>query len=540
MPIPVIDIFAGPGGLGEGFSSVLNARNEREFKIALSIEKEKYAHETLTLRSFYRQFEIDEAPDDYYKFLRGEITKEELYQRWPEEIKRAREEAWHATLGDGDGAVSNSEVDKRIELSIGDAENWVLIGGPPCQAYSVAGRNRRKVLFLDESEDERVGLYKQYLRILAVHNPPVFVMENVKGLLSAATKESRIFSNILNDLSDPVSAYLSVSNQNGKPLICPGYKIYSLVVPPDFDEDGNLQYHQKDYVICTENHGVPQTRHRIILLGIRRDIDVVPGTLDHHEEVGISQVLSDLPPLRSGLSKTKNSNENWIGNLLQLRHNLLLDKIEEDVKNEMIKHLDMLQVSEHGVGNEFIPGKFKSTFRPDWFGDRKLEGVCNHSARGHMESDLLRYFFMSSYAKVKGMSPVLKDFPVFLLPKHKNVFKTDGSVTKKFPDRFRVQLASKASKTITSHISQDGHYYVHYDPGQCRSLTVREAARIQTFPDNYFFCGPKTQQFIQVGNAVPPILATEIAKIVQDLFVRWENVKEVKDCQIVTTQYDAD
>jgi DNA (cytosine-5)-methyltransferase 1 len=135
-----------------------------------------------------------------------------------------------------------------------------------------------------------------------------------------------------------------------------------------------------------------------------------------------------------------------------------------------------------------------------------------------MDSDLYRYLFVSAYGKAKDVSPCLKDFPEELLPDHKNVRKNGEN--QKFADRFKVQLWNKPSSTITSHISKDGHYFIHPDPVQCRSLTVREAARLQTFPDNYFFEGNRTQQYHQVGNAVPPLLAKQMAEIVYDIFQR--------------------
>jgi len=145
-----------------------------------------------------------------------------------------------------------------------------------------------------------------------------------------------------------------------------------------------------------------------------------------------------------------------------------------------------------------------------------MGGVCNHATRAHIPGDLQRYLYASCYAKAFGRSPTLGDFPVELLPNHENARNAlDGGL---FADRFRVQLRNRPATTVTSHISKDGHYYIHYDPTQCRSLTVREAARIQTFPDNYFFCGPRTAQYAQVGNAVPPLLAVKVAEIVERIF----------------------
>jgi DNA (cytosine-5)-methyltransferase 1 len=519
LAIPIIDIFAGPGGLGEGFCSLLNKQGERVFDIVLSIEKDYFAHRTLTLRSFFRQFLPGQAPDDYYEFVKGNITLDDLYERWPKEAEVAKREAWHATLGIGEGAVTNEEVDKRIKSVLGKEKNWLMIGGPPCQAYSIVGRSRRQETVLDGVTDERVVLYKQYLRILALHNPAVFVMENVKGILSAETKESPVFSKILEDLADPVKAYIADYGKNGRAMICPGYKVYSLAVEADkFDKDGYPIFKQKDFVIHAEKFGIPQTRHRVILLGIRSDIDLIPDILEKTGEIAISKVLSNLPKLRSGLSKSKDSDAAWRQAVAKIGEEGILADLDEEILEKIYKQLEKVTSPQYKTGGDYLPcDEITIGYEEEWYLDDKIKGVCNHHSRGHMESDLHRYFFVSCFAKVKKISPKLQDFPYVLLPNHENL--NEGLEDKKFADRFRVQLWNKPAKTITSHISKDGHYYIHPDPTQCRSLTVREAARIQTFPDNYYFCGPRTAQFIQVGNAVPPLLANKIAKVVQNVFV---------------------
>jgi DNA (cytosine-5)-methyltransferase 1 len=519
--IPLIDIFAGPGGLGEGFCSLLNADGNRTFKIALSVEKDKYAHETLRLRNFFRQFRPDQVPQNYYEFVKGNISLAELYKRHPEEASEASSEAWHATLGESKEAVSNAEVDERIRQALNGEKNWLLIGGPPCQAYSVVGRVRRQENILNEETDERVGLYKQYLRILAIHNPSVFVMENVKGLLSATTKMDSVFTKILADLSDPVKAYLNDFTQDAVQLKCPGYKIFSLVSEPiEWDDNGNPIFEQRQFLIESEKYGIPQTRHRVILLGIRKDLDHIPSTLRVSDEVSIAKVLSGLPRLRSKLSRRKDNITEWKDAIRSIMKGSVLKGVHSDIRKEIYKQAANLTNPINETGGEYITNQnITCEYKPNWFIDKKLNGISNHTARGHMKDDLLRYFFIACFGKINGFSPQLEDFPSALLPNHQNVYTSEGNITRKFADRFRVQVKNRPSKTITSHISQDGHYYIHFDPLQCRSFTVREAARIQTFPDNYYFCGPRTAQFIQVGNAVPPLLAQKIGKIVSDIFI---------------------
>jgi DNA (cytosine-5)-methyltransferase 1 len=187
------------------------------------------------------------------------------------------------------------------------------------------------------------------------------------------------------------------------------------------------------------------------------------------------------------------------------------------VHDRILNTIDSLTVPRKDRGSEFIPANPGVDYRPDWFIDSRIGGVCNHKTKGHMPSDLHRYLYASCFAQVHDRSPTLKDFPKDLLPNHRNAIEALDRSGGLFADRFRVQLKGKPATTITSHIHKDGHYYIHYDPSQCRSLTVREAARIQTFPDNYLFCGNRTQQYHQVGNAVPPLLAHELAALVYRL-----------------------
>ena len=506
--IPVVDFFAGPGGLGEGFSAPIRGSG-RPFRIMLSVEKDAAAHQTLELRAFFRQFDSRAVPDDYYRMLRGDIARAALFAAYEREADAARKEAWCAELG----ATPASSVRSRIADALQDADPWVLLGGPPCQAYSLAGRSRnsgRKDY--DAATDKRQTLYVEYLQTLADHWPAVFVMENVKGLLSATVNEKRVFTRILDDLHDPRKALAREGRgvrRNGRTHT---YELYSLVrhgLVGDVD--------LTDFVVPSEEFGVPQCRHRVIILGVRNDMNgTPPGLLSPLGRTNASKVLDGLPRLRSGLSQEDDSPEHWIDVLQRARSSVWLRQLDDrTLKSEILDALNSISRPRHDRGNEFVPCSSEVGYEEDWFLDSQIGGVCNHSSRGHMSSDLHRYLFAASFAKVCGCSPVLSDFPSTLRPNHANVKEAlNGG---HFEDRFRVQLRNRPSTTITSHISKDGHYYIHPDPTQCRSLTVREAARLQTFPDNYLFCGNRTSQYTQVGNAVPPLLARAIARIVHSL-----------------------
>ncbi|MFC1829860.1 DNA cytosine methyltransferase [Thermodesulfobacteriota bacterium] len=511
---PVIDMFAGPGGLGEGFSAYTRNDDNSEFKIQLSIEKDIYAHKTLELRSFFRQFPDGEIPPEYYNHIRGEIPRAKLFSFYPSQARSASQESWLATLGE----VAPEIVDKRIERALKGKKRWVLIGGPPCQAYSMIGRARIGGI---KEDDPRVFLYREYMRILARHAPPVFVMENVKGLLSSRVKGSLIFEQILKDLQSPSSAFIKLKGKKKKYLHDVKYNIYSFVKEPEKDIFGIGEYQHQDFVIHCEDYGIPQTRHRVILLGIREDLrNVIANLLNKSpKHISVSQMLSSLPRLRSGLSREYDSEENWLKKIRESLNQPWLSEVPHiaghKVYEKIIQTVTNLRRIRKGRGNEYVYCRKKMTYMRDWFHDPELDGACNHTTKAHMTDDLYRYLYVSCFGKVHKRSPLLVEFPKSLLPNHRNAKKKLR--WSNFADRFRVQLSERPCCTITSHLSKDGHYYIHPDPSQCRSLTVREAARLQTFPDNYFFCGPRTQQYIQVGNAVPPLLAKQIAEIISDV-----------------------
>jgi len=521
--IPVVDLFAGPGGLAEGFSAVSDESGKPCFDVTLSIEKDPSASQTLELRSFFREFPKGGAPDEYYSLLRGEFSREELFQKFPLEASRTNKKVWCAELGSD--KLSEVELKRRIREAIGDAEYWVLVGGPPCQAYSIAGRSRNKgVKDYRAENDPRHFLYKEYLRILGTFWPPVFIMENVRGITSSKVNGNFIFEKILADLRAPHDALAGTQGFWKSRRRSHRYYIYSLVKPiSSTDLFGTPEFNPNDFIIQSEKYGIPQLRHRLILIGIRDDFSgIKPAVLTKRKEIPAGNVLLGLPRIRSGLSKEDDSPELWLTRLKEVTGCQWFSSSNRKT-GDMVLYLMKQVVSVmsspcHDRGAEFIQFKANVGCEHDWYLDPRIGGVCNNTSRSHMVSDLYRYLYAACFAQIKQVSPKLVDFPPDLRPNHVNVPYSLGHDN--FSDRFRVQLYSYPATTITSHLSRDGHYCIHPDPKQCRSLTVREAARIQTFPDNYLFLGSRTAQYVQVGNAVPPFLAKQIAMVVHDVITK--------------------
>jgi DNA (cytosine-5)-methyltransferase 1 len=557
--IPVIDLFAGPGGLGEGFASA-------GYEVALSCELDPIACKTLQLRKFYYLFDNDKIPDEYYQFIRGDISQDDLKEAYPDQFSVALKKVMQVELGN---YSTRREVHRRIRNTLAgfpNRDSFVLIGGPPCQAYSLAGRSRRlggypvdtktgkrvstKELSKEENklikertkkfyEDPKHTLYMEYLEIIAIHRPAIFVMENVKGITSAKKLDAdgeasiTIFGKVMSDLEAPGKSlqgmkHIQDLSDEFKLDLGTEYRLVTLS-----HEEANALISDavirsgKEFVLKSEDYGIPQSRHRVFIVGIRNDLSGRPNLLTQKPTVNVKQIISNMPKLRSGLSKSKDTAKNWADKISLEYKERLKGEAPESLK--LINYVKCITLNANNLdrGGAFVQhhedcslpkGSQKEIMQ--WLIDDRLGGVIQHQTRGHISSDLARYLFCAAYAlhSPEKKSPKIQDWPTEKLrPDHKNIkSNTLGSNGPKLStlthsDRFKVQVWHKPSTTVVSHISKDGHYFIHPDPEQCRSLTVREAARLQTFPDNYFFCGNRTQQYHQVGNAVPPFLARQIA-----------------------------
>jgi DNA (cytosine-5)-methyltransferase 1 len=464
LPIPVVDLFAGPGGLGEGFSRVEDGTRRKVFKTVISIEKDPHARQTLRLRAFYRHFVNigRNPPAAYIRVLKANTAKEKN-----DALRElAQDEAWKAVCEEipewkRGGKPScelgpdNSQIHAAIRERLMGVKRWVLIGGPPCQAYSLVGRSRMRN-HDGSKHDPRHFLYREYLGVIKEFEPTIFVMENVKGLNTAKVGGKPILPMIKRDLE------------------AAGYDLCSIVDPEGLD-----------FMVKSELFGVPQTRHRMIIVGVKKSVKRLRGKL--------------LPMVRNSDVETV------YDALYGLRPLMALNST--------------LSRASYGLAEKGAPFRecssschFKSEALRNFISSRTspLSGVLlNHEARSHMPEDLRRYQWWVDNATNLSSPKLNGKIPKRFLPKHSN---SSASGATAFSDRFKVQVKDRPCGTITSHISKDGHYYIHYDRTQARSFSVREAARIQTFPDDYFFMGNRTQQYHQVGNAVPPYLAYQIGQ----------------------------
>jgi len=400
-----IDIFAGAGGLSEGFM-------KNGFKAIAHIEMNQDACFTLKTRLCYYYLMEHGRINDYYRYLRGEISRDTLYSLVPELLldtvinEKLCEENLHLVFGKIERLMRLQGID-HIDL---------LVGGPPCQAYSLIGR-ARKTKDNKMIGDPRNFLYKLYYQVLIRYKPLMFVFENVPGVLTA---------------------------NNG---------IYFADMQKKFKIAGyNIDYK----ILNASDFGVLQNRRRVILIGWQSHLNYKYPKFDTvSNDFTVNEIFSDLPPLQAGEQK-------------------------DQYETEPTRYL---QWSDIRNKNDILTWHVA---RPNIARDREIYKMVIHT--WNTEKRRLKY----------------TDLPPELCT-HRN--------RTAFLDRFKVVAGDLPfSHTLVAHISKDGHYFIHPDYGQARSISVREAARIQSFPDNFFFEGSRTSAFVQIGNAVPPLMASGIAQ----------------------------
>ncbi|MEC0134349.1 MULTISPECIES: DNA cytosine methyltransferase [Paenibacillus] len=405
-----IDLFAGAGGLSEGFI-------RQGFNPIAHVEMNSYASETIKTRTAYHYLIKNNHLEVYHDYLRGNITKEELYQQIPSSLL---ESILNKEINDETITGIFNQIDDLLLKTTGQTGKIdVIIGGPPCQAYSLVGRARDPQ---NKENDPRNYLYKQYVKFLVKYQPDIFVFENVPGILSAGG------GSYYRDIQD-------LMRENG--------------------------YEIQHKTLDASHYGVLQKRKRVILIGWNKELGYEYPDLKKIEKIGIVEdVLSDLPPIAPG----------------------------EQSNNYFKEPTSYLKWS--NIRNE-------------------QDLLTHHLTRKHNERDLNIYKIAIKLWNEEKKRLKYTDLPEHLRT-HKNL--------KAFLDRFKVVAKDLPySHTVVAHISKDGHHYIHPDINQSRSLSVREAARLQSFPDNYYFEGPRTAIFTQIGNAVPPLMAESIAKQVKKM-----------------------
>ena len=412
-----IDLFAGAGGLSEGFI-------QAGFKPIAHVEMDKAACYTLKSRIAFHYLKSNNQPDIYNAYLKGEIKRSELYEHIPVQLLKS-------VINLPIGSENNEMIFNQISEHLNGEEIDLIIGGPPCQAYSLVGRARSED---GMKKDPRNHLYVQYAKFLEKYKPRFFVFENVLGLKSA--KKGTYLQNI------------------EKLFLKKGYKM-------------------KLYTLAANNFGVLQNRRRVIILGYRIDMNPELPDLDAiriDSVFRVESIFNDLPKINAGQGRDK-------------------------------------YVNYSAETNEYLS---QTCIR------NGIDILTQHVSRPHTDQD--KEIYRIAVNKWNDEHQQRLDYNDLRedLKTHKN--------RHSFFDRFKVVAKDLPySQTVVAHIAKDGHYYIHPDIEQNRSISVREAARLQSFPDNYYFEGEKeyknrTAAFKQIGNAVPPLMAEKIATKLKELF----------------------
>lgn len=396
-----IDLFAGAGGLSEGFI-------REKFEPVAHVEMSAEAADTLKTRIAFHHFSQKKNLTKYYSYLRKDISRNELWDSIPQHLLES-------VINE---VISNNTIEsifEKIDSQLDEKKVDVIIGGPPCQAYSLVGRSRDPNRM---KGDKRNFLFRYYAKFLIRYKPKYFVFENVLGLLTAGNAK------YLNEMLDL------------------------------FEDIG---YSADMKVLNTEEYGVLQKRRRVIIIGRKGK------TKFHFPE----------------LQKMEN---NW-----QTKRDLFFDL-------PYLKPGQELEIADYTKSiNEYLK---KTDTR------NGINYTTQHITRNHNDRDLEIYTLAIDKWLNDRQRLKYNDIPK-RLQTHKN--------TEAFLDRYKVIDPTGHSHTVVAHIAKDGHYYIYPDLKQVRSISVREAARIQSFPDNYFFEGGRTAAFKQIGNAVPPLMAEKIA-----------------------------